>query len=123
VANPGLPQLKTTRFDFNYTASSLPAPSIFESERIRIIPLELDPIPLTTALLQHMLNSSLGTQPGILQVVLNVISQLIDKLNLKRFESEPGYITNFRISHTNQHGGQESTFDIHLKGMKEEALA
>jgi hypothetical protein len=70
-----------------------------------------------------MLNSSLGTQPGILQVVLNVISQLIDKLNLKRFKSEPGYITNFRISHTNQHGGQESTFDIHLKGMKEEALA
>jgi hypothetical protein len=123
MANPGLPQLKTTRFDFNYTASSLPAPSIFESERIRIIPLELDPIPLTTALLQHILNSSLGTQPGILQVVLNVISQLIDKLNLKRFESEPGYITNFRISHTNQHGGQESTFDIHLKGMKEEALA
>jgi hypothetical protein len=70
-----------------------------------------------------VLNSSLGTQPGALQVVLNVILQLIDKLNLKRFKSELGYITNFRISHTNQHGGRESPFDIHLMGMKEEALA
>jgi hypothetical protein len=90
---------------------------------VRIIPLELDPIFLTIALLQHMLNSSLGTRPGISQVVLNVILQLIDKLNLKRFKNEPGYITNFGILHINQHGGQESTFDIHLKGMKEEALA
>jgi hypothetical protein len=69
-ANPGLPQIKAVRLDFSYTASYPLARFILELERIRrIIPLELHPMSLTIAHLQHMLTSSLGAQRGILPVV------------------------------------------------------